>query len=112
VCELVYIKKRQESNKDKEYETSPESLVIPYEDINTRQNKISGEKLPDTVVELCETCHWSCTYFNAKGKIMKCPVCYGSYISQISLNIDEVCSLQYDDMRGITLSFSRMDPIR
>jgi hypothetical protein len=38
------------------YEKAPESLVTPYEDINTKQQKITGERLPDIILELCDSC--------------------------------------------------------
>ena len=53
---------------------SPESMVIPYEDINQKQKRIS-EKLPDSLLELCHNCRWSCSCFNARGKIDNCPLC-------------------------------------
>jgi hypothetical protein len=43
---------------EKEYDDSPESLVTPYEDINTKQEKITGERLPDIILELCDSCRW------------------------------------------------------
>ena len=33
---------------------SPESRVIPTEDMNTVQYRISGEKLPEIILELCD----------------------------------------------------------
>jgi hypothetical protein len=36
--------KVKESNEKREWDDSPESLVTPYEDINTRQQKITGER--------------------------------------------------------------------
>lgn len=38
---------------------SPETKIIPTEDINTVQHKISGEKFPEIILELCDFCHWS-----------------------------------------------------
>ncbi|HXX97765.1 MAG TPA: hypothetical protein VEL11_11700 [Candidatus Bathyarchaeia archaeon] len=36
----------REYNEKGQWDDSPESLIIPREDINTRQQKITGERLP------------------------------------------------------------------
>jgi hypothetical protein len=90
---------------------SPESLVIPYEDINTKQEKITGERLPDIILELCDSCRWCAMCFNPRGLITKCPIC-STEISQIPMSIDEVCYMEFSDMRGITLRFDRNSPMR
>ena len=38
---------------------SPETKIIPTEDMNTIQHRISGEKFPEIILELCDFCHWS-----------------------------------------------------
>jgi len=94
-----------------EWDDSPESLVTSYEDINTKQQKITGERLPDIILELCDSCLWCVMCFNPRGLIMKCPIC-GMKNSQIPMNIDEVCCIEFDDIRGITLRFDRKNPMR
>ena len=90
---------------------SPESRVIPTEDMNTVQYRISGEKLPEIILELCDYCHWSVICFNKRGIVERCPDCK-KIVSQISMNIDEVCSIQYDEKRGVTIRFDRKKPRR
>lgn len=94
-----------------EWNDSPESLVVPYEDINTKQQKITGERLPDIILELYDSCLWCATCFNPRGLIMKCPIC-GTENSQIPMNIDEVCYMEFSNIRGITLAFDRKNPMR
>jgi hypothetical protein len=94
-----------------EDDISPESKVIPTEDMNTIQRRISGEKLPEIILELCDYCHWSLICFNRRGIIESCPEC-NKNISLIPMNIDEVCSIQYDDKRGVTITFDRKKPMR
>jgi hypothetical protein len=99
------------SQKTPNGDTSPESRVIPTEDMNTIQHRISGEKLPEIILELCDYCHWSVICFNKRGIVEKCPDC-DKVVSQISMNIDKVCSIQYDDKRGVTIRFDRKKPMR
>ena len=94
-----------------EDDISPESKVIPTEDMNTIQRRISGEKLPEIILELCDYFHWSLICFNRRGIIESCPDC-NKNISLIPMNIDEVCSIQYDDKRGVTITFDRKKPMR
>ena len=56
----------------KEDDVSSESLVVPYEDINTKQKRISQERFPESILELCEKCHWTSLCFNLKGLVKKC----------------------------------------
>lgn len=90
---------------------SPETKIMPTEDMNTIQHKISGEKFPEIILELCDFCHWSLICFNRRGLVEKCPDC-GRDASKISMNIDEICSIKYDDNRGVTISFDRERPMR
>ena len=90
---------------------SPESKIIPSEDINTVQHQISGEKFPEIILELCDFCRWSLICFNRRGMVEKCPDC-SRVVSQIPMNIDEVCSITYDDKRGVTIRFDRKKPMR
>jgi hypothetical protein len=99
------------SNEKNEWDDSPESLITPYEDINTKQQKITGERFPNIVLELCDNCLWCVTCFNSRGLIMKCPIC-STENSQIPMNIDEVCYMESSDIRGITLGFDRKNPMR
>jgi hypothetical protein len=91
---------------------SPESLIVPpEEDINTNQEHISGERFPDNILELCDKCHWCCTCFNAKGLVDPCPLC-GAQDSHIPMTLDEVCVIEYVGKQGLTLIFSRKQPLR
>jgi hypothetical protein len=42
---------------------------------------------------------------------MKCPIC-SMENSQVPMNIDEVCDMEVSNIRGITLSFDRKNPMR
>jgi hypothetical protein len=42
---------------------------------------------------------------------MKCPIC-DTENSQIPMNIDEVCYMEFSDKRGITLGFDRKIAMR
>ena len=90
---------------------SPESLITSYDDINTQQQKITGERFPDMILELCDNCLWSCMCFNHEGLIMKCPMC-NTEISQIPMSIDEVTYMEFDKRHGISLYFDRKSPMR
>jgi hypothetical protein len=90
---------------------SPESLIIPYEDINTTQKKITGETFPGVILELCDNCKWSCTCINNRGIIDPCPLCKVS-VSRIPMTLEEVCSIKFDDKHGIILEFGRQNPLR
>jgi len=41
---------------------------------------------------------------------MICPIC-STENSQIPMNIDEVCCMEFSDIRGITFGFDRKNPI-
>ena len=56
-------------------EESPESLVIPYEDINERQRRISGEAFLTTYWNYATIVVGHARCFNVKGKIENCPLC-------------------------------------
>ena len=85
---------------------SPETLIMPYEDANTRQSRMTGEKFPDVILGICDNCHWCYSSLNSqKGAIAACPVC-DTEISQVPMAIDEVCTLEKND-KGIVLRFSR-----
>ena len=99
------------SLEEKKYDNSHESLITPYDDMNTQQQRITGERSPDIILELCDNCQWSCMCFNHKGIIMKCPMC-NMDISQIPMGIDEVLYMEFDKRRGISLIFDRKNPIR
>ena len=79
--------------------------------MNTIQHKISGEKFPEIILELCDFCYWSLICFNRRGIVEKCPDC-SKVVSKISMNIDEICSIRYDDKRGVTIRFDREKPMR
>ena len=96
----------------KEDDISPESLVVPYEDINTKQKRISQERFPDSILELCEKCHWTSVCFNLNGLVKKCPLCGEEAPANLPMSIYETCSIEYSKKRGITLNFSRKNPMR
>jgi nitrate/TMAO reductase-like tetraheme cytochrome c subunit len=91
-------------------DTSPETRIVPSEDLNTKQMRISGERLPEVLLEMCDTCHWSLICFNRRGVLAKCPEC-GAKPSLIPMNIDEVCSIEYDK-NSVTIRFDRKNPMR
>ena len=91
---------------------STERLILPPQDINIKQEQISGERFPDNILIICDKCHWSCSCFNMKGLIERCSMCSTRVLSQIPLILDEACVIEYDDLRGMTLTFSRKQPLR
>ena len=92
-------------------EESPESRILPYEDLNTKQARITGEKFPALYLGVCDSCHWCYTSENERGIIEKCPIC-GKPVSQIPMSIDEVCLIEFDKTRGLTVRFERRLPLR
>jgi hypothetical protein len=90
---------------------SPESRIVPIEDMNTVQLRISGEGFPEMILEICDNCNWSLQCINHKGIVKTCPICI-SKVSLIPMNIDEICSLHYDERRGMTMIFDRRKPMR
>jgi hypothetical protein len=99
------------SFEERKYDNSHESLITPYDDMNTQQQRITGERFPDIILEVCDNCLWSCMCFNHKGLIKKCPIC-NTDISQIPMGIDEVLYIEFDKRRGISLIFDRKSPMR
>lgn len=91
--------------------TSPESNIQPYEDLDSRQRKISGESFPEMALEICDSCHWCLTCFNKRGLLKNCPVC-GKPASIVSMGIDEVCTIESDKVRGLVINFDRKIPLR
>jgi hypothetical protein len=73
---------------------SPESNIVPYENLDTKQVHISGEKFHAIILGICDNCHWCYTAINDKGLINICPVCNNPRISKTPLNIDEMCLLE------------------
>ena len=90
---------------------SPESRIVPTEDMNTVQLRISGEGFPEMILEICDNCNWSLQCINHKGIVTRCPNCR-TRVSMIPMNIDEICSLQHDNRRGMTMIFDRRKPMR
>ena len=91
--------------------TSPEFRVVPNEDMDSKQLQISGERLPEVILELCDACHWSVICFNKRGLVKSCPDC-SKEVSLIPMSIEEVCSIEYDEKRGVTIKFDRKKPMR
>ena len=90
--------------------SSSEVLVMPCEDINTKQILITGEKFPDNVLELCDNCYWCCTCFNMKGLIDACPLC-DTIASRIPITLDETSRIEYSEKSGLTLYFDRKNQV-
>lgn len=90
---------------------SPELQVSPYEDIDTRQSRITGEKLPGTVLGLCDKCHWCYTLLNEKGAVKSCPVCKAE-VSPVPMRIEEICTIEDYGERGLVINFDRKLPLR
>jgi hypothetical protein len=92
-------------------ESSPEISMEPYEGLDDLQQKISGEKLPELVLEVCNDCYWTCTCFNQKGKHMQCPIC-NCKIAYIPMKLDEIAVVDYSEDFGLKLDFKRQLPMR
>jgi len=103
---MVHVKKSRQVGLD-----SPESQVCPYEDIDTKQSRITGEKFPKFALGICDNCHWCYSRMNEKGSIKACPLCNGK-VSHIPMSLDEICVLEEDEKRGLTISFDRSLPLR
>lgn len=95
----------------KRRDDSPESKIVPYESLSSRQAMMTGEDLPETILQICDACHWCASCINEKGGLTKCPIC-GRALSRITMAIDEVCTFEKDDTRGVTLHFERKLPVR
>jgi hypothetical protein len=90
---------------------SPESNVEPYEDMSSKQLQISGEPLPEIVLELCDSCKWCAVCINKRGILESCPAC-SMELSMIPMTIEETCSIECDEKRGIVIHFDRKKPLR
>ena len=90
---------------------SPESQISPYEDINTKQMRMTGEKFPALALGVCDDCHWCYTLVNEKGMVELCPQCEGK-LSQIPMGLDEVCIIEENEKRGLSITFDRRLPLR
>ena len=90
---------------------SPESKVIPYEDLNTKQARITGEKFPEVILGICDNCHWCYTSPNKRGIMENCPIC-NNKVSQVPMGIDEVCMIEFNKRSGLTIRFERKLPLR
>jgi hypothetical protein len=91
---------------------SPESRVEPTEDMSTMQRRITGESFPEVIFELCDVCHWALICFNRRGITETCPNCRRTGVSKIPMTIDEVCKIEFDETRGVTIRFDRKRPLR
>ncbi len=89
---------------------SPESRVEPYESLDEKQRKMTGEPLPKAILEICDGCHWCCTCINEKGILGSCPLC-GMGTSRVKMDIDETCYLE-EKNGDVILSFGRKLPMR
>ena len=54
---------------------SSESRIVPTEDMNTVQLKISGESFPEFILKLCDNCNRSLQCINHRGIVKTCPNC-------------------------------------
>ena len=96
---------------DQGKDTSPESRIVPTESMDESQQKISGEKFPELVLEVCDECCWCLTCFNKRGIVETCPVCEHA-ISFIPMSIEEISSIEFDDKKGLSIHFARRRPVR
>ena len=103
---MVRSKKSLQGSQD-----SPESEVSPYEDINTRQSRITGERFPTLALGVCDNCNWCYTLMNERGIVRVCPICNKS-ISQIPMSLDEICIIEVNEKQGFTVTFDRKLPLR
>lgn len=103
---MVHAKKSWRASLD-----SPESEVAPYEDINTEQSRMTGEKFPTIALGICDNCHWCYTLINRKGTVDICPLCKGK-LSNIPMSLDEICCIEADEKRGLSMAFDRELPMR
>lgn len=99
------------AKEDRQDIESPESQIESYEGLNEVQKKITGEKLPDIILEICDGCNWSATCMNRRGIQATCPMC-GRPASKIPMSLDEICFFEKDQTRGVTLHFDRKLPLR
>lgn len=90
---------------------SPESRIEPYEGLDERQRKVTGESLPKTILEICDKCHWCTSCISEKGALGRCPLC-GARTSKVEMGIDEVCHFEQDSKGNVTLRFDRKLPLR
>ena len=97
--------------KGKRKKDSPESEVVPYEDLSSRQKKITGESFPDVILEICDGCYWCSTCINERGVLGTCPMC-GKKTSKVRMTIDELCLFEKGYDGGVTLRFDRELPLR
>ena len=96
---------------DQGKDTSPESRIVPNESMDEAQLKISGEKFPGLVLEVCDNCCWCLTCFNKRGIIKSCPICKHA-LSLIPMTIEEISSVEFDREKGLSIHFSRRHPVR
>jgi hypothetical protein len=89
---------------------SPESKVEPYEGLNEKQRRMTGEGLPKVTLEICDRCHWCSSCISEKGVLGRCPRC-GRSTSKIPMDLDEVCYLE-ERSGDIVLRFDRKLPMR
>jgi hypothetical protein len=96
---------------DEVKEESPETQILPYDDLNSQQRRLTDETFPDTLLEICDSCHWCATCLNGKRAQETCPLCRTS-TSAIPMTIDEACILESSEARSITVRFTRRLPLR
>lgn len=75
---------------------SPETLIVP--------DAIEDHRCMD--LELCDSCHWSCTFLGTSDGRASCPQC-GNHVSHIPITTEEVCQITIDKRMGMVLEFSR-----
>lgn len=91
-------------------DVSPESKIVPAEDLDERQFEATGERLPELTLELCDRCQWCMICFNQRGIVEKCPLC-GCGASLVPMKFNEVCSIVKRG-GGIEIRFNRQKPLR
>ena len=71
-----------------------------------QQEHISEESFPNIILGICDKCLWCYTCINSKKIIKECPICK-TQVSQVPITIEEVCSLEIDHDRGMTLKLEK-----
>jgi hypothetical protein len=83
------------------------AAAASYQDQEVKSNYLNP-KSKESIFVLCESCHWCATYLN-KSRIPadKCPHCFGIELSTFPILPDEAFTFNYNEKRGVELSFGR-----
>lgn len=80
-------------------------------------SSLQNEIIPNSVLPfqpyflICKSCFWCASFvFDQYNKIDKCPLCNGTGTTEsIPISNREAYSFDYDNQRGVSLEFFRMD---